>query len=93
MDDVEESIFGRVGIVPPDNAEAWPPPNRYRVVSPSGSHFIEKTGLPTMGLRNTVFNRRLLALAERAGAEFRAAPWSRGPCWTTGETKKTGCAE
>ncbi len=79
VDDVEESIFGRVGIVPPDNAEAWPPPNRYRVVSPSGSHFIEKTGLPTMGLRMTVFNRRLLALAERAGAEFRGGTVVEGP--------------
>lgn len=79
VDDVEESIFGRVGIVPPDNTEAWPPPSRYRVVSPSGRHFIEKTGLPTMGLRMTVFNRRLLALAEGAGAEFRGGAAVEGP--------------
>jgi digeranylgeranylglycerophospholipid reductase len=79
VDDVEKSIFRRVGIALPDNAEAWPPPDRYRVLSPSGRHFIEKNGLPTMGLRMTFFNRRLLALAEEAGAEFRGATVVDGP--------------
>jgi len=78
VDDVEESVFARLRMAPPNEEEAWPPPSRYRALSPGGKA-IEKNGLPLVGLRMDRFVPRLLDQAEKAGVELRCGVSVEGP--------------
>jgi len=86
--ELENSIFPRVGLGPPDPSEICYHPKRVRVYSSRNVEAYSLDGMPTTAVRLDRFSRRLLRDAEQAGAAFfggyRAAALVQGPAGIRG---------